>query len=83
MSGAQLGRKGMTVVASLPPVVQAAVASARAAGLRYTTDSRPGIRRTRHGKAPLTIVRSSSVGVVHAAGGADGAQTFTGLERRR
>jgi DNA topoisomerase-1 len=25
------------------------MASARAAGLRYTTDSRPGIRRTRHG----------------------------------
>jgi DNA topoisomerase-1 len=34
----------------MPAVVQAAVASARAAGLRYTTDSRPGIRRTRHGK---------------------------------
>jgi DNA topoisomerase I len=30
-------------------VVQAAVASARVAGLRYTTDTRPGIRRTRHG----------------------------------
>ena len=29
--------------------VEAAIASARAAGLRYTTDRRPGIRRTRHG----------------------------------
>ncbi len=27
------------------------MASARAAGLRYTTDSKPGIRRTRHGSA--------------------------------
>lgn len=32
-----------------PAVTEAAVASARAAGLRYTSDSKPGIRRTRHG----------------------------------
>jgi DNA topoisomerase-1 len=32
------------------PVVEAAIASARAAGLRYTSDRKPGIRRTRHGK---------------------------------
>lgn len=37
------------VKSDLPPVVEAAVASAKAAGLRYTTDSRPGIRRTKHG----------------------------------
>jgi DNA topoisomerase I len=30
-------------------LVEAAVASARAAGLHYTTDAKPGIRRTRHG----------------------------------
>jgi DNA topoisomerase-1 len=30
-------------------VAEAAVAAARDAGLRYTTDARPGIRRTRHG----------------------------------
>ncbi len=29
--------------------MEAGIASARAAGLRYTTDTRPGIRRTRHG----------------------------------
>ena len=34
---------------ALPPVTEAAIASARAAGLRYTTDAKPGIRRTRHG----------------------------------
>lgn len=37
--------------ATLPPVTEAAMASARAAGLRYTTDAKPGIRRTRHGGA--------------------------------
>ena len=30
-------------------VTEAAMASARAAGLRYTTDAKPGIRRSRHG----------------------------------
>jgi DNA topoisomerase-1 len=34
---------------TVAPVTKAAMASARAAGLRYTTDARPGIRRTRHG----------------------------------
>jgi DNA topoisomerase I len=33
----------------VPSPVEAAIASARAAGLRYTTDRKPGIRRTRHG----------------------------------
>jgi DNA topoisomerase-1 len=32
-------------------VVEAGIASARAAGLRYTTDARPGIKRVRHGKS--------------------------------
>ncbi len=35
--------------APVAPVTEAAMASARAAGLRYTTDAKPGIRRTRHG----------------------------------
>ena len=35
----------------VPPVTEAAMASARAAGLRYTTDAKPGIRRTRRGSA--------------------------------
>ncbi len=48
--------KGRTVGAqpvapALAPVTEAAMASARAAGLRYTTDAKPGIRRTRHGGA--------------------------------
>ena len=33
---------------AIAPVTEAAMASARAAGLRYTSDTRPGIRRTRH-----------------------------------
>jgi DNA topoisomerase-1 len=33
---------------AVAPVTEAAMASARAAGLRYTSDTRPGIRRTRH-----------------------------------
>ena len=37
------------VAPTLAPVTEAAMASARAAGLRYTTDAKPGIRRTRHG----------------------------------
>ena len=43
----------MSAVAKLPPgVVSAAppVESAKAAGLRYTTDAKPGIRRRRRGK---------------------------------
>ena len=40
---------GTAQKSTLSPVVEAAVASARAAGLRYTTDTKPGIRRTRHG----------------------------------
>ncbi|HJR58949.1 MAG TPA: hypothetical protein VJ813_06125 [Vicinamibacterales bacterium] len=38
-----------SLAASSAPVAEAGVASARAAGLCYTTDSRPGIRRSRHG----------------------------------
>ena len=34
---------------STPSVAEASVESAKAAGLRYTTDTRPGIRRVRHG----------------------------------
>jgi DNA topoisomerase-1 len=34
-----------------PAVAEAGLASARAAGLVYTSDSRPGIRRVRHGSA--------------------------------
>jgi DNA topoisomerase I len=34
-----------------PTTVEGAIASARAAGLHYTTDRKPGIRRTRHGSA--------------------------------
>lgn len=41
-------RKVLAVVSSAP---QASVAHARAAGLHYTTDARPGIRRVRHGKS--------------------------------
>jgi DNA topoisomerase-1 len=35
----------------VPPVAQDPVESARAAGLRYTTDTKPGVRRRRHGKS--------------------------------
>ena len=35
--------------ATAAAVTEAAIASARAAGLHYTTDTRPGMRRTRHG----------------------------------
>lgn len=39
---------GTTAVSS--PAVNGSIESARAAGLRYTTDTKPGIKRVRHGK---------------------------------
>ena len=40
-----------TSVAAITPSVLDAVGSAKAAGLRYTTDSKPGIRRQRRGRS--------------------------------
>jgi DNA topoisomerase-1 len=51
MSEAKLSRKNLRVVPPVPPATQAAVAHARAAGLHYTTDGRPGIRRIRQGRS--------------------------------
>ena len=47
--GQRNARKNTPTNTTSSTSVESAVASARAAGLRYTTDSRPGIRRTRHG----------------------------------
>jgi DNA topoisomerase-1 len=45
---ARAARKALITNAT-PTTVEASIASARAAGLHYTTDRKPGIRRTRHG----------------------------------
>lgn len=48
VKGRALGPRPVVTVA-VAPVTEAAMASARVAGLRYTTDIKAGIRRTRHG----------------------------------
>lgn len=45
-----LSKTELTVSPLLPPIAVDPLASARAAGLRYTLDDRPGIRRIRSGK---------------------------------